>query len=56
MVSNSLNEISEKSPEEGTGLTNIKNRYRYFTDSPVKIIKTDAHFEVHIPLLQIDRT
>lgn len=55
MISNSLNEYRGKPHAEGTGLTNIKNRYRYFTDCPVKIIKTDAHFEVHIPLLQIDR-
>lgn len=55
MVSNSLNENPGREHDEGTGLTNIKNRYRYFTDSPVKVIRTDTHFEVHIPLLQIDR-
>jgi LytS/YehU family sensor histidine kinase len=56
MVSNSLNESTEKQQYEvRSGLQNIRNRYKYFTESPVKIIKTKSHFEVHIPLLQIDR-
>jgi sensor histidine kinase YesM len=55
MVSNSLNEKNERSTTGGTGLSNIQNRYKHFTDNPVKILKTDTHFEVHIPLLQIER-
>jgi hypothetical protein len=39
----------------GSGLKNIQNRYKHFTDNPVKIIRTATHFEVHIPLLQIER-
>jgi hypothetical protein len=55
MVSNTLNEKSEKNERKGSGLQNIRNRYAYFTDKPVRILKTDAHFEVHIPLLEIEQ-
>jgi hypothetical protein len=55
MVSNSLNEKNEKEERRGSGLLNIQNRYAYFTDKPVRILKTDSHFEVHIPLLEIEQ-
>jgi hypothetical protein len=55
MVSNTLNEKSEKEDRKGSGLMNIKNRYAYFTDKPVRVLKNDSHFEVHIPLLEIER-
>lgn len=55
MVSNSLNEPHTQKSPPGSGLKNIQNRYKHFTESPVKIIKTATHFEVHIPLLQIER-
>jgi LytS/YehU family sensor histidine kinase len=54
MVSNSLNEKKEKDERIGSGLINIRNRYAYFTDKPVKILRSDTHFEVHIPLLEIE--
>jgi hypothetical protein len=54
MVSNTLNEKNEKNERKGSGLVNIRNRYAYFTEKPVKVIKTKTHFEVHIPLLEID--
>ena len=54
IVSNTLNEKKEISDRKGSGLDNIKNRYLHFTDKPVKIIKTKTHFEVHIPLLEIE--
>lgn len=34
------------------GLQNIKNRYRFFTDTPVEIISTLQHFIVMLPLLK----
>ncbi|MEO6303602.1 MAG: sensor histidine kinase [Bacteroidia bacterium] len=51
-VSNSLqlrisNEVSSK-----TGLQNIKDRYKFFTDQPVEIIETEKAFTVKIPLLK----
>jgi LytS/YehU family sensor histidine kinase len=54
IVSNTLNEKNEKTDRQGSGLHNIQNRYAYFTDKPVKIKKTETHFEVHIPLLEIE--
>lgn len=55
MVSNTLNEKNEKDERRGSGLQNIQNRYAYFTNKPVRILKTDTHFEVHIPLLEIEQ-
>lgn len=55
IVSNSLNEKSQKDERSGSGLLNIKNRYAYFTDKPVRINKSDTHFEVHVPLLDIEQ-
>jgi LytS/YehU family sensor histidine kinase len=55
MVSNTLNEKPDKQERPGSGLINIRNRYAYFTEKPVKIIRTQTHFEVHIPLLEIEQ-
>jgi hypothetical protein len=46
--------MSGKTEGTGSGLTNIKQRYSHFTDLPVLIEKTETHFEVHIPLLEIE--
>jgi LytS/YehU family sensor histidine kinase len=54
MVSNTLNEKPGEKEGTGSGLVNIRNRYAYFTEKPVKIIRTETHFEVHIPLLEIE--
>lgn len=55
IISNSLNEKPQKNERPGSGLQNIKNRYAYFTDKPVRIVRSETHFEVHIPLLEIER-
>ncbi len=52
LVSNNLqlrtsNEISSK-----TGLQNIKDRYRFFTEQQVEVIQTEKTFAVKIPLLK----
>lgn len=54
IISNTLNEKKDISDRKGSGLQNIKNRYAHFTQKPVRIIKTNTHFEVHIPLLEIE--
>lgn len=54
IVSNTLNENKQTSDRKGSGLENIKNRYAHFTEKPVKVIKSNTHFEVHIPLLEIE--
>jgi sensor histidine kinase YesM len=54
IVRNSLNEKKDSDNRNGSGLENIKSRYAHFTDKPVKVVKTAAEFEVHIPLLEIE--
>lgn len=50
------NTLSERATGEtpGSGLQNIRNRYAYFTDKPVRVIRTEAYFEVGIPLLNVE--
>jgi LytS/YehU family sensor histidine kinase len=55
IVSNSLNEARVKDNRKGSGLDNIRERYAYFTDKAIRIVKTSSHFEVHIPLLDIEQ-
>jgi sensor histidine kinase YesM len=55
IVSNSLNETRVKDDRKGSGLDNIRERYAYFTDKAIRIAKTSSHFEVHIPLLDIEQ-
>lgn len=56
IVSNTLNQNDYSENREGSGLKNIQGRYAYFTDKPVRIVKSDSHFEVHIPLLEIEHS
>jgi hypothetical protein len=56
IVSNTLNENDYSENREGSGLKNIQGRYAYFTDKQVKIVKSKSHFEVHIPLLEIQHS
>lgn len=39
---------------KGSGLENIKNRYKFFTDKPVVITEDESVFKVTLPLLEID--
>lgn len=55
IVSNTLNEKNSISERNGSGLMNIRSRYAYFTDKPVQVSKSDSHFEVKIPLLEIEQ-
>ena len=52
IVSNTLNPKSAIETSSPTGLDNIKNRYAYFTDEKVIIIKTDNLFTIKLPLLK----
>ncbi len=55
LVRNSLYiKADHGSTDQGTGLENIKKRYAHFTDQPIHVVKTETHFEVTIPLLEID--
>ncbi len=52
-VSNNLQRKSEVN-STGQGLSNIVERYRYFTDKEVNIKETDYRFEVSVPLMIVD--
>ncbi len=43
-----------RSERKATGLDNIKNRYEFFTDIPVRIDDNDNFFSVRLPLLEIE--
>lgn len=55
-VSNTLNE-RKGSPEgsNGSGLNNIRMRYSHFSLREVAVLKTDTHFKVTVPLLEIEQ-
>ncbi|UII30177.1 histidine kinase [Fulvivirga ulvae] len=54
-VSNTLNKRPEELMDSSrSGLDNIRRRYAYFTQLDVKVIKTDTHFEVRVPLLEVE--
>jgi sensor histidine kinase YesM len=51
-VANSLNpkpQLSDKT--EGSGLNNIRRRFDYFSDQPIRVDNSGSRFEVHLPLL-----
>lgn len=53
VVVNKLQPKAQVMPGTGTGLANVKNRYRYFTNDPVSISADDGVFEVRLPMLQV---
>lgn len=53
IVRNTLFATKTPAAAGGSGLDNIQQRYAHFSDRPVIIRKTDHHFEVHIPLLDL---
>lgn len=54
-VSNTLYEKPEDLKNRtGSGLENIKRRYKYFADKEVSTEKTDTHFITKIPLLTVE--
>lgn len=53
------NTLFRRPDREATGLTqsgiaNIRRRYSHFTDAEVVVTETETHFEVKVPLLQIE--
>lgn len=51
-VKNNLQPRSNKEESSNTGLNNIKQRYNYYTNREVEVIKNEKQFIVRIPLLQ----
>lgn len=54
IVLNNLRPRNEKKNSTGTGLKNIKNRYKYLTDRKVIVKKTSEEFIVKLPLLKVE--
>lgn len=54
IVRNNLQPRHEKNNSTGTGLKNIKNRYKYLTDHKVLVKKTSEEFIVKLPLLKVE--
>jgi LytS/YehU family sensor histidine kinase len=52
VVKNNLQKKQQSMPSTGTGLQNIRNRYRFFSDEAVEVITTARHFIVTLPLLE----
>lgn len=51
-VANSLNPKPQPSDKtEGSGLNNIRRRFDYFSDQPIRIESDETTFRVHLPLL-----
>lgn len=54
IIGNSLREKQSKD-STGIGLSNLTERYKYLSDEPVDIQKTDSYFKVKLPLLKIKK-
>ncbi|MDC7997167.1 sensor histidine kinase [Gilvibacter sediminis] len=52
VVRNNLQERIKKEPSTGVGLTNIQNRYKFYTRQEVIIEQRDGNFTVELPLLK----
>jgi LytS/YehU family sensor histidine kinase len=51
MIVNNLQLRTNHEPSSKTGLQNIKDRYKHFTDRELEIIENEKSFIVKIPLL-----
>lgn len=51
-VANSLNPKTQPADKtEGSGLNNIRRRFDYFSDQPIRIESDETTFRVHLPIL-----
>lgn len=50
-VENNL-QVKPSNESTGQGLKNIEGRYRFISSEPIKIVTTDTHFSVTIPLIK----
>ncbi len=51
VVNNNLQKRDTEEPPSGIGLTNIRERYRFFTEIPVDIQQSVGHFTANLPLI-----
>lgn len=53
MVTNTKSDLEPKSESFGTGLENLKARYKLLSDKKIQIHNTDTKFEVYIPIITL---
>ena len=51
VIRNKLNAKRNKQERTEIGLENIKMRYKYLTQKPVEVLKTEVDFTVKLPIL-----
>ena len=54
-VENTLQPKSGGIDSKKTGLSNIRQQFRYFTDKEIQIIRTDHSFAVEVPVLKLGK-
>lgn len=53
ITTNTKSKISTKEESFGTGLDNLKARYKLLSDEKIQILNTDTKFEVFIPIIKL---
>lgn len=53
IVANNLQPKIQVAKSTGTGLANIKSRYKILTDLSVEVIKTNDQFKVELPIIEV---
>ena len=53
IVRNNINPKKDSAESHELGLENIKGRYAFLTDTPLKVEKNNHRFEVYLPLLNL---
>lgn len=53
IITNTKSNIKSRKESLGTGLKNLKARYKLLSDDKVQIVNTDTKFEVFIPIIEL---
>ena len=54
LIQNNLTARKVKFQSNGSGLENIKSRYKFFTDKQITIENNGAYFKVLVPLIELE--
>jgi LytS/YehU family sensor histidine kinase len=52
IVSNNINVKLTKEPSTGTGIENIRSRFKMFTKVPLEVIQNSTDFIIHLPIIE----
>lgn len=55
IITNTKSKVISKKESLGTGLNNLKARYKLLSDDKVQIVNTDTKFEVFIPIIELSK-